>query len=329
MKKLALVMVTFLMVTLTFSPFETANAVKVIRIGHIQNQEHPHHLALVKFAELVKQKTGGSVEVRVLPNSQLGDALTQIQSVKMGTIEAFLDGVGWYGQFIGDYYLFATAFAMKDWNYCVKVMEGPVGQEIANKLLKQEGLKTINQTWYRLPRQLLARKPIRSVADVNGIKMRIPALTSYIQSWKALGASPTPIPFSEVYLALQQGVVDAMESPIDNIYTQKLHEVAKYLMLTYHQYEPGNLVMNAKFFNSLSNKEQKAVMEAADEAQAYNNKLTFANEKTVLDKFRNEGVTIIEVDREEFVNKCKNVPLQLEEKGLWTKGLYAKVMQSK
>jgi tripartite ATP-independent transporter DctP family solute receptor len=208
-------------------------------------------------------------------------------------------------------------------------MTGPIGQEMADKLEKQHGLKVLDQNWLRLPRHLLSRKPVKSVADVKGLKIRIPELTSYIEPWKALGASPTPIAFSEVYLALQQGVVEAMECPVDLIYTQKLHEPAKYLILTAHQAEPGNLVMNAKLYNSLSSKEQKIIMKAAKEAGEYNNKLTQDNEQSVINKMKAEGVTFIEVNRAEFVEKAKDVPKMLEAKGLWSKGLYEKAMKVK
>ena len=290
--------------------------------------DQPHHLALVKFAEIMKEKTNGGIEVKIFPNSQLGSAMTQIQSVRMGTLDAFLDGVGWYGQLSGDYYLPATAYAFKDWDHCVKVMDGPVGKEMADRLLKETGLKVIDQVWYRMPRQLLSRKPVRSVNDVKGLKLRIPELVSYVEPWKALGASPTPIAFAEVYLALQQGVVDAMECPIDLIYTQKLYEAAKYLTLTYHQFESGNFVMNDKIFNSFSRKDQQIIIDAVKEAGRYNNELTFANEEAVTQKMKDAGVTFIEVDRAAFIEKCKNVPADLEARGLWTKGLYQKAMQA-
>jgi tripartite ATP-independent transporter DctP family solute receptor len=325
-KKLFLVL---LVMVLSLTVFGSVDATRVIRIGHIMNVDQPHHLALVKFAEFVEKQTKGAIEVKILPNSQMGNALTQMQSVKMGTLDGFIDGVGWYGQLVGDYYLPATAFLFKDWDQCIKVMKGPIGQEMADKLLKQHGLKVLDQNWLRLPRQLLSRKPIQSVADVKGLKLRIPELTSYIVPWKQLGASPTPIAFAEVYLALQQGVVDAMECPIDMIYTQKLHEVAKYLILTSHQAEPGGFIMNARLFNGFTSKEQKIILKAAKQAGEYNNKLTLANEKTIADKMQAEGVTFIKINRQEFVEAAKKAPLLLEEKGLWPKGLYERAMKVK
>lgn len=112
------------------------------------------------------------------------------------------------------------------------------------------------------------------------------------------------------------------------IYASKLYEGAKYLTITNHQYEPGNLVMNAKFFEGLTAKEQEIIISAANEAQTYNNQLTAGNEKEILKKLQAEGVTVITVDRNQFAEKCKNVPARLEDQGMWRKGLYDKIKQT-
>jgi len=207
----------------------------------------------------------------------------------------------------------------------VRVMNSQVGQEMADKLLKQHGLKMINQTWIRMPRQLLAIRPLKTPDDIKGLKLRIPELASYVVPWKTMGASPTPIAMAEVYLALQQGVVDALELPIDMIYTQKFHEVAKYLMLTAHQSEPSGMILNANVFNSLTPKEQKVIFDAAKEAGAYNDKLSNAFEKEIVEKMKKGGTTFIQVNREEFRNRVKDAPYILEDKGVWPKGLYDRV----
>lgn len=317
-----LVVVLALLVSLLMVGSSTALGATQFRIGHIMNIDHPHHLALMKFAELVKEKTGGSVEVKIYPNSQLGNALTQIQAVKLGTLEGFLDGVGWYGQFQGDYYLPATAFAVRDMDHAVRIMDGPVGQAMAERLRQQHGLRVLDQSWVRLPRHLLSSKPVRSLADIKNLKLRIPELKSYVEPWRALGASPTPIAFAEVYLALQQGIVDAMECPLDMIYTQRLHEVAKYLTLTYHQFETGSLVVNDRWYSRLTPDQQQAIAEALGEAKKYNNELSYADELEIIEKMKEEGVIFIEIDRDELIEAAKDVPVRLEEEGLWTKGLY-------
>ena len=324
MKKVALVLIAL---AITFSFTDVSMAAKILRIGHLQTNDHPHALGVEKFAELVKQKTDGSIEVKIFGNSQLGNAMTQISSVKMGTLEAFIDGAGWFGQLVGDYYIFSTPYLMKApvLDYTVAVAKSDIGKEINQKLLDQQGIRMISLTWLRLPRQALSRKPLNNVADFQKIKMRVPELTSFLEGWRALGASPTPVNYSEIYLALQQGVIDACELDVNMIYTQKLYEVAKYLTLTYHQAEPCAMIMNEQFFKGLTPKEQKAIMEAAEEAAVVNDTAIRDSEKMIFQKMKDSGVTMIEIDQNACREKVKDLPYQLEAKGLWTKGLYDRV----
>ena len=298
---------------------------KKFTVGHIQATEQAFHQALLKFQEYVEKESNGSIQVEIFPNSQLGNALTQISSVRMGTLTAFVDGVGWYGQLLGDYYLPATAYAIKNWEAYAEVMEGEIGNEMAEQLRKQFGLRVLNQDWMRLPRNVLAIRPINTVADLQGLKLRVPELKSYIVPWRDMGTSPTPIAFAEVYLALQQRVAEGLECPIDTMYLQRLHEVAKFLIMTKHQMETGNFVMNDAFYNSLTAEEKKIVEDGARLAAEYNNELCVENETVYLKRMLDEGVTVIEVDINEFYNKAKDSPAKLEEEGTWTKGLAARV----
>ncbi len=144
----------------------SAGTPKKFTVGHIQATDQAFHQALLKFQEYVEKESNGSIKVEIFPNSQLGDALTQISSVRMGTLTAFIDGVGWYGQLLGDYYIPATAYAIKNWDAYYEVMDGEIGQEMAEKLRQQFGLRVINQTWYRLPRNVMSVKPIRTIDDL-------------------------------------------------------------------------------------------------------------------------------------------------------------------
>ncbi len=312
-------------VCLAVSGWAFGGQAKKLTVGHIQATEQAFHQALLKFQEYVEKESKGGIKVEIFPNSQLGNALTQISSVRMGTLTAFVDGVGWYGQLLGDYYLPATAYAIKNWEAYGDVMYGQIGNEMAEKLRQQFGLKVINQNWDRLPRNVLAIRPIKTAADLQGLKLRVPELKSYIIPWRDMGASPTPIAFAEVYLALQQKVAEGLECPIDTMYLQRLHEVAKYLVLTRHQMETGNFVMNDNFYNSLTPEEKKIVEDGAKLAAEYNNKLCAVNDALYTKKMQDEGVTVIEVDVNEFYNKAKDAPAKLEADGTWTKGLAARV----
>ncbi len=302
-----------------------AEAAKQLRVGMVMTPDHPHVIAMNKFGDLVKAKTNGSVEIKVFPTSQLGNAIAQIQSVKMGTLEAFMDGAGWYGQLVGDYYIFATPYLMKDIEHTRRVAASPIADEINAKLIEKHGMRMLTLGWLRLPRDVISKKPIKSLADVQGLKMRVPELTSFSEGWRALGASPTPVAYSEIYLGLQQGVVESAELSMDMFYNIKLYEVAKYIALTQHQAEPGAMIINDRFYKGLTPAEQKAIGEALKEAGALNDELIRKDQARIVAAMKAAGVTFSEVNRAEFREKTKNLPYALEEKGVWTKGLYDKV----
>lgn len=326
MKKIVLIL--GILVLLIWSTGVTHGA-KLIRLGHIMAIDHPHHAGALKFAELVEAKTQGSVRVRVFPAAQLGGALNQLESLKMGTLEAFLDGVGIFSQLVKDYNLVTTTYALRDSQHFIKVMEGDIGKEMGQKLLEQHGIRVFPRPFLRLQRHLISKRPVKTVADVKGLKLRIPQLASFVEPWKTLGASPTPIAFPELYLALRQGVVEGAELPLDMIYANKFYEGAKYISLTAHLAEGAALAVNENFFRGLTSSEQKAVAEAAREAADYHNKLLEQVEDEVKKKLLAEGVSLITVNVDEFRDVVKDVPRKLEESGLWSKGLYDRALSVK
>jgi TRAP-type transport system periplasmic protein len=322
MKNLAAL--AFAVVAAVFVPSQ-ALAAKTLRLGMVMTEEHPHVIAARKFAELVKEKTGGTLEVKVFANSQLGNGVAQVQAVKMGTLDAFLDGAGWYGQLLGDYYIFATPYLTKDLDHTRRIAASPLAAEINEKLLKAQGVRMLTLTWMRLARDVISKKPVLSVADVKGMKMRVPELTSFAEGWRALGASPTPIAFSEIYLALQQGVIDGVELSMDMFFNLKLYEVAKNISYTSHQAEPGAMIVNERFFASLTPAEQQAVRSALEEAGKLNDELTIKDRDRIIAAMKAAGVTFHEVDREAFRKVAGDLPYRLEQRGVWSKGLYEKV----
>jgi len=302
-----------------------AHAAKQLRVGMVMTPDHPHVIAMNKFADLVKAKTNGSVEIKVFPNSQLGNAIAQIQSVKMGTLEAFMDGAGWYGQLVGDYYIFATPYLMKDIDHTRRVAASPIADEINAKLIEKHGMRMLTLGWLRLARDVISKKPVKNLADVQGLKMRVPELTSFAEGWRTLGASPTPVAYSEIYLALQQGIVESAELSMDMFFNLKLYEVAKNITLTQHQAEPGAMIVNERFYKGLTPAEQKALSEALKEAGALNDDLIRKDQDRIVAAMKAAGVTFYDINRAEFREKTKNLPYALEEKGVWTKGLFDKV----
>lgn len=304
-----------------------AQAAKKFTVGHIQAVDQVIHQSLLQFKEHVEKESNGAIVVEIFPNSQLGNALNQITSVRMGTLTAFVDGVGWFGQLLGDYYLPATAYAIKNWDAYRDVMEGPIGQEMAEKLRTQYGIRAVDHNWSRLPRHLLSVKPVKSIADLQGMKLRVPELKSYILPWRAMGATPTPIAFAEVYLALHQGIADGLECPIDAMYLQSLHEPAKFLTLTTHQMESAGFFMSEEAYQSYTPEERKIIEAGVQLAKEFNDKFNAEAEGQFRQKMEKDGVTFITVDVNEFYERAKGAPAQLEAEGTWTKGLAAKVAE--
>jgi TRAP-type transport system periplasmic protein len=317
------VLLVFLCVVLAGT---ASSAPKVMRVGTIQTTEHPHHKGLEKFAELVKQKTKGEIEVRIFPMSQLGSGPTQIQSVKLGTLESFIDGTGMYANLVGGYALFATAYALGSREEVNRVLDGPIGNELNEELMKNHGIRMLCTSWERGPRHLLSSRPVSTVADVKGLKLRVPQDVSFVVAWKLLGASPTPINMGEVYLALQQKIVEGVELPLDMIYTQKFHEAAKNLSLTAHIIENAGFSVNERWYKALTPSQAKALTDAAREAALVNNELTTNLEAGYRKKMENEGVKVHMIDRGPFRESCKEAPRQVEATGLWKKGFYDSVL---
>lgn len=298
-----------------------AAAKRTIKFGHIQTVNDPIHKGVEKFAELVAKNSDGQLEVKIYPSSQLGDAPSQMDGVKMGTQEMFVDGVPWFEQWDKDFGIFGTLDAFRDQDHLVKVMASPVGQELLEKVRKEQGVRTVAVNWYRPPRDVFSKKAVKTGADLKGLKIRVPENKVWVESWKAVGTTPTPVAWGETFTALQQGVVDAMEGPITMVYTMKFHEVAKFATLTHSTRTVSTPVINEKFFQSLSPALQKVVTDAAAQAGETNNELQYAGEKDFLDKMKKEGVTFIEPDPQMFA-AAKDAITQFEESGMWRKGLY-------
>jgi tripartite ATP-independent transporter DctP family solute receptor len=173
-------------------------------------------------------------------------------------------------------------------------MEGSIGQDMAGKLLEKTGIKILSFLWVNGHRHLTtAKTPVYSPADLKNVKIRAPQAAIYVAAVKSLGANPVPIEFSELYMALQQGVVEGEENAYGTIEAKKFYEVQKYIMETGHILQSQVCMINNQFFQSLPKEYQKIVQEAADEAAVHNNKLYDESIEKGRKKFTKLGLTII------------------------------------
>jgi len=296
-----------------------------LRLAHIFPITHPVHKSAMAMADYVKQESKGQLEIKVYSGGALGKGSTLAEKITLGTVEMGTAGPGLLSRLEPAWGLIAGEYVFKSADSMFKILNGPIGDEIKNRLLTKRGIRTLG-IGYLGQRHLTANKPINRPEDLKGLKIRIPNIPLRKASFIALGAAPTPMAFAEVYLALQQGVVDGQENPLAQIVTMKFYEVQKYLMLTGHALNPEILLMNEKKFQSLSGGQRNILSKGAKIFE----KTSFEEFKTMklelLEKILEEGVIVMKPDIEAFRRAVRDVPYQFEDK--WGKGLYDRIIQA-
>lgn len=240
----------------------------VLKAGHAVAEAHPYHLGLVKFKEIVEEQTGGQVQVELFPNGTLGSERDMIEGLQMGSIDVVVTSTGPVINFIPEMGVVDLPFIFSSSEHAYTVLDGEVGQELLQKF-DDIGIKGL-AFWENGFRHLTnSKRPIESVEDIAGLKIRTMENEVHQEAFKALGASPTPMAWGEVFTSLQQGTIDGQENPIPIIYTMNIYEVQKYLALTGHFYSPALLLMSQATFDKLTPEQQEICASAALEAAAY------------------------------------------------------------
>ncbi|MDR0827057.1 MAG: DctP family TRAP transporter solute-binding subunit [Desulfovibrio sp.] len=275
------------------------------KLGHIADPQHPYGQGAVKFADLIKEKTKGTVEVQVFPSSQLGNQRDLIEGLTFGTLDMTLTSAAVLGNFIPEISVFDLPFIFRDVQHAYKALD-TVGMEIG-KLGEAKGLKTLSFMENGVRHMTNNRQPIKVPADVKGLKIRVMEQPVYIEMIKALGGSPTPMAFSEIYTALQKGVIDGEENPLPQIWTARFFEVQKYVSLTAHTYSSEPVLISTSAWKKLSPEQQKAVQEAAVEAAVWQRDLCRKLEQGYIDQINATGKCVVNdgVDLKAFAEATK------------------------
>lgn len=259
-----------------------------------------HNEAARRMAEVLRQKTGGKLTMSVHPSGVLGNDSSILEGVRLGSIDIALTGNPFFTQFAPRLNVMDLPYLFRDANHAHRVVDGPVGAELL-KDLERSGMKGLAYWEIGFRHLTTSKLPIRTPAELKGLKIRTTPNKAHLQAFKLWGASPVPMAFSELYLALQTGTVDAQENPINNIYANRMYEVQKYLSLTGHAYTASIVAMNLGKFNALPPEQQKAVLEAAREAGLFQRELNAKQEGENLAKMKAAGLQVIDrVDTEPF-----------------------------
>jgi tripartite ATP-independent transporter DctP family solute receptor len=220
-----------------------------LKLGHIADPANPYGQGATKLAELVKQKTGGGVEIQVFPSSQLGNQRDLIEGLTLGTLDMTLTSTAVLGNFIQEMGVFDLPFLFRDIPHAYKTLD-TIGMELAGNG-EAKGLKTLAMMENGVRHMTNNRQPIRVPADMKGLKVRVMEQPVYIEMIKSLGGSPTPMAFGEIYTALQKGVIDAEENPLGQIVTARFFEVQKYVSLTAHTYSAEPVLISTSSWKKL------------------------------------------------------------------------------
>lgn len=245
------------------------------------------------FASEVAAKTNNEVQIEVYPASQLGGAKDLIEATIRGTQQIAFDGLGVVSQFLPKISILDMPFMFANYDELFKVFKSDFGQSLIKELEDKRHLKVLGIVYYG-SRNVTSNKPIKSVADFKGLKIRTPEVQEWLKAFRALGASPTPIAFSEVYFSLQTGVVDGQENPLPTIDTYKFYEVQKHLVLTNHQVGSMYLMFNDKSWKALTADQQKIVQDSVDSIfGTYTDKIK-ADESKLADVLAEKGMEVFQ-----------------------------------
>lgn len=286
----------------------TAEAATVMKLGHLANEENSWHLAALKFAEEVKARTNGEIEIQIFPNDTLGKEVDLIKGMQFGTVDFTITGEtmqNWtpYAK------LLAVPYAIRSNEQLQHVVDGPVGQQIAEEI--QKSVKVIPLTWFaRGPRELTSNRPIRTLEDLQGLKMRVPNVPLFVEFWNALGAKASPMAFSEVFTGLQSHVIEAQENPLALIRSASFSEVQDYVNLTDHVRSWIYLAVSERNFNRLTPEQQEAIRESARIAQAYEHELFLKDEAKFRADLEAQGMEFVEVDQPAFAKAGQEAIVQ-------------------
>ena len=320
-------MVTLGVLVVSLSLAIPASAKMKINIGSTYGPDAPVHFGQVKFKELVEQRSKGEMEVLIHVGGAMGGERDVFEAMSSGGLEMGAMGSGDVSIFFPKWMVYEVPYALRDADHFWKFWNGPVGKEVNDMVLKERGVMTTGVV-YRGARFLTANRPIRTPAEVKGLKLRLPEVKPWVKIWESLGALPVVVAFPEVYMALKTGVAEAQENPMESIWAYKFYEAQKYLIATKHVYSACKYQVSKKWFDTLKPDQQQLILTAWKDASDYANKIAMEADKKFLTDLQGKGMTLIEPDLPAFQKAVQPAMMELN-KTVWVPGLYERVQAIK
>ncbi|SFO42997.1 tripartite ATP-independent transporter solute receptor, DctP family [Cohaesibacter marisflavi] len=251
----------------------------------------PQYQGVMEAAKVLEEESNGRLKLEVFPNSQLGTFTEMMEQVTLGDLDFTLNPFGGMDPWVSRAVIASTAYVVKDFDHLQKILASDWGQGVLEEMRTENGWRTVD-SWYFGTRETTSNKPITKLEDFKGMKLRVPNSAPQLQWAKAMGASPTPVAFAEVYLALQTNQVDGQENPLPIIDAMKFMEVQSNITLTNHLVQDQLVLMSEETWKDLSEEDQKIVMDAFKAGGLVNNKVVKDNEAALLSKFEDNGAKV-------------------------------------
>ncbi|PKR48019.1 sialic acid TRAP transporter substrate-binding protein SiaP [Thalassospira marina] len=287
--------------TLAFGAFNAANATTVLKFAHIYDESTPYHKVLLEAADEIKKQTDDRYEMQVFPSSSLGNEEAINEGLSLGTVDLIYTGPAFMAQSYPEIGVLDYPFVFRDFDHWQAFWNSDLRDEMAKGYQDATGNILVTHTYYGT-RQVTSNKPILKPEDMKGLKIRVPNAPAYTLFPNAVGANPTPMAFSEVYLGLQQGVVDAQENPLPTIKAAQFYEVQSDISLTSHTTATLTTIMSGVTNDELSDEDRKIIFDILKKAAAKATGEVRDQEASLVQWFKDKGVNVHEVDRKPFMD---------------------------
>ena len=287
-----------------------ALAQQKLKWAHVYETSEPYHTESVWAAQEIKRRTNGKFDIEVFPASSLGKETDINQGMLLGTVDMIISGPSFAARSYPRLGIAYYPFIFRDADHLIAYSKSPVFAEMVEEFRKKTGIQITAYTYYGA-RQTTSNRPFSDCAGMKGLKIRVPDVPAYTATPKSCGANPTPIAFAEVYLALQNGTVEAQENPLTTIEAKKFYEVQKAIMMTSHIVDGLTTQVAPHVWNKLTPDEQKIFVEVTREAAARATDKIKKREAELTEEFRKKGLQIVPVNRQSFVDAVlKNAPVE-------------------
>ena len=295
MKKLITVLICLSLAFTVFAEGQTdsgsATGPVVLKFGVNGNTSSVEYATAVKFNETLESVSGGTVKCEIFPNGQLGDAKEMINQIAMNELDLYMEPVGGLGSIIPELAVLEMPYVVKDLDHISRILDSRWGMKMQVKLKNEYNIRILNQTLFGT-HQTSSNKPLYSIDDYKGLRLRTPNSRA-LKDWaEAIGARPTTIAFSEVYLALKTNSVDGQENPLPTIEAMKFFEAQKAVAIDNHLVQDKSILFSDQTWNSMSEEQQGWMKEASEAAKAESIRLHEENSDAILEKFKKAGLEI-------------------------------------